>query len=86
MSSMKDKLGVDVKVGDKVCYTNGGQGHTAIHFGNVVEITETTNWKDIVVYKCLIKSDKGRTQQTTRTSDEILSLEPYKEFSPELFL
>ena len=74
---MKDKMGLELKVGDYVCYCGGGQSDMNLRFGTIDSITGDAAY---------IKSETGRVQQKARYSGQILGLEPFKISHPELFL
>lgn len=75
MKEIKE-LGQDFKPGDMVAFAKGSQGSEFIYIGSIIrELTDN-------IYA--IKSDTGREIQ--RHKYNLLNLEIFREFKPELFI
>lgn len=78
---MTDQVGVSLTVGDRVIFTNGGQGNTGLRFGIIKEIAIKYNGE-----ACLIQGQKifrGSTE-VLYFGEELQKL--FKDNYPERFL
>ena len=71
---MTDLFGVPLSVGDRVCYTTGGQGNQSIEVGEVLEIISYTSWDKQVYDVAYLKSSSAyRDWETDRKSTRLNS-------------
>ncbi len=76
---MTDLLGIELSIGDEVCYANGGKQDDYLNRGTIIEFSVDGE-------SCMIRSSKGTKQRNYRGSGKILSLEMYRTTHPELFV
>jgi len=88
---MIDLFGLPLNVGDEILYTTGSQSNTDISRGTIIEIDETY-WEksNRHIYSgapaALIRTENGRKASIWRGKHELVSVAPFKQLHPELFI
>jgi len=75
---MFDKFEVELKPGDLVIYTSGGQSEYDLFVGRIISISDEKAFIEDVT--------TGRTQRKGRRFRELISLEGFKKCNPEFFI
>lgn len=89
---MIDLFGLPLNVGDEILYTTGSQSNTDINRGTIVEIDENY-WEKSYSRRtrsgspaALIRTENGRKASIWRGRYELVSVTPFKQLHPELFI
>jgi|FLOH01.1.fsa_nt_gi hypothetical protein len=81
---MKDKLGIELKIGDMIVFAKGGQQDNGLYYGAILDIKEYEHKEG---YQCQVRNlENGIKMQNWKNSSEVLSVEIFKETNPELFI
>ena len=83
---MTDLFGSPLVVGDEIIYTTGSQSNTCLERGTIVEITTKATWNMGTREVALIRTASGRKATNYRGPHELVSVNPIKQASPELFI
>ena len=76
---MEDMFGVNLEIGDKVIYTNSGQGSTSLKIGTIMSVCSEG-------YPEVKSDDTGRMQNNSKRLREIAAVSPFKKVHPECFI